>query len=319
MQAVLGIDIGGTAIKAGLFSLEGTLLNTTKIPTKTIVGKQAFDEIIQGLCNLIEDQGYTPSDICAIGLDVPGSVDDQGRVGMLSNIELDAEGLQRAIEKAFPSAALAFVNDANAAALGEMWQGSAQGITSFVMVTLGTGVGAGVVVGGELVAGAFGAGGEIGHMTVREIEPRTCGCGRHGCLEQYASAKGIVALYQQVARERGLSATPVEHPTDTITVFNAARAGDEAALGALSIMTDRLGYALAQVSCVIDPRVYLIGGGVSGGYDLFIEQLLASFHKYCIAPCAPARILPCSLGNQAGMYGVAYAALQKLQKGQKQS
>ncbi len=311
MGCVLGIDVGGTSIKAGLFTLEGKLLGVEKIATGSIVGEAAFAEVVSGLGTLVASGGFAPGDVEAIGLDVPGPVDDRGRVGMLPNIELDPEGLQAAIRAAFPSAALAFENDANAAALGELWQGSAKGVGSFVMITLGTGVGGGVVVGGRLVSGAFGAGGEIGHITVREDEELVCGCGRRGCLEQYASAKGIVRLYGQECAERGVVGVSVEHETDTLSVFEACRAGDEAARAAIATMSDRLGYALAQISCVIDPSCYLIGGGVAGGFDLFADELEASFRAHCIAPCASARILPCSLGNEAGMYGAAYAALQQ--------
>lgn len=311
MGCVLGIDIGGTNIKAGLFASTGELLEVKKISTGSIVGEEAFSEVVCGLESLVTSEGFSSDDVEAIGLDVPGPVDDQGRVGMLPNIELDPEGLQSAIKAAFPAAALAFENDANAAALGELWQGSAKGVGSFVMITLGTGVGGGVVVGGRLVSGAFGAGGEIGHITVCEDEELVCGCGRRGCLEQYASAKGIVRLYGKECSARGVEGVPVEHETDTLSVFEACRSGDEAARAAIATMSDRLGYALAQISCVIDPSCYLIGGGVAGGFDLFATGLAASFREYCIAPCASARILPCSLGNEAGMYGAAYAALQQ--------
>ena len=208
------------------------------------------------------------------------------------------------------------MNDANAAALGELWQGSARDLSSFVMVTLGTGVGGGVVTGGKLVSGAFGAGGEIGHITVNAGETRVCGCGRRGCLEQYASATGIVWLYQQACKADGGEHPKPEHATDTITVFNACRDGDACAERAIDQMCDTLGLALAQISCVIDPAAYLIGGGVAGGFDLFAERLAASFRSHCLSTSASARILPCSLGNEAGMYGVAYAALQEAAKGE---
>ena len=291
MECVLGIDIGGTSIKAGLFSVEGKLLATETIPTGRLEGEAAFGEVTTGLLRLVTSEGREASDVRAVGLDVPGPVDDQGRIGMLANITLDADGLKDAILRTFPGAALAFINDANAAALGELWQGSAKDVSSFVMVTLGTGVGGGVVCGGRLVSGAFGAGGEIGHITVREGEERVCGCGRRGCLEQYASAKGIVYLYRK-----------------------ACRAGDEAAAAAIDTMVDRLGYALAQISCVVDPECFLIGGGVAGGFDLFGEKLQDAFRGHCLKPSAGAEIRACSLGNEAGMYGAAYSALQVAQE-----
>lgn len=310
MDKVLGIDIGGTSIKVGLFSPEGELEAATKIPTGEITSEAAFAQVTGGLKALLAERGAVPEDVIAVGLDVPGPVDDAGKVGMLANIELDPEGLQAAISRSFPRAVLAFVNDANAAALGELWQGSAKGTSSFVLVALGTGVGGGVVVGGHLVSGAFGAGGELGHITVRREETRSCGCGRCGCLEQYASATGVVRTYTEECKRLGITPVKLEGPTDTLSVFEAHRSGDEAAKAAIATMCDCLGYALAQMSVVVDPAMYLLGGGVSGGFNLFADDLRAAFRKYCLAPSAATRILPASLGNDAAMYGCAYQALE---------
>lgn len=311
MSYVLGIDIGGTSIKAGLFSDQGSLLNLCQIPTGSLVTAEAYERVNVGLRELCSKNGVDTPEIVAIGLDVPGPVDDRGRVGMLPNIDLDPDGLKEALCASFQGANLAFVNDANAAALGELWQGSAKGLKSFVMVTLGTGVGGGVVIDGKLVSGAFGAAGEIGHISVNKKEERVCGCGRRGCLEQYASAKGIVRLYREELARREERGCAVQHDTDTLTVFKAAAEGDSCAQKAIDTMCEYLGFALAQVSCVIDPEAFLIGGGVAGGFDQFSVQLSAAFRSCCLASCAATRILPCSLGNKAGMYGVAFAALKE--------
>ena len=311
MERVLGIDIGGTSIKVGLFSVEGTLEAVSKIPTGEIVSEAAFAVVTNGLKALLAENGGTPDEVIAIGLDVPGPVDDDGKVGMLANIELDPEGLQAAIKREFANANLAFVNDANAAALGELWQGTAKGASSFVLIAIGTGVGGGVVANGKLVSGAFGAGGEIGHITVNREETEACGCGRKGCLEQYASAKGIVNGYKAACKRLGTQPVALDGPTDTLSIFNALRNGDEAAQFAISQMCDYLGYAMAQISAVTDPQVYLIGGGVGGGFNLYAEDLRLAFRKYCLAPCASARILPASLGNDAAMYGCAFQALSE--------
>lgn len=311
MDRVLGIDIGGTSIKVGLFSTEGTLEAVTKIPTGEIVSEAAFAVVTNGLKALLAEHGGTPDEVIAIGLDVPGPVDDDGKVGMLANIELEPGGLKKAIKREFPNANLAFVNDANAAALGELWQGTAQGSNSFVLVAIGTGVGGGVVCNGKLVSGAFGAGGEIGHVTVKRDETESCGCGRKGCLEQYASAKGIVNSYKNACKRLGLEPVKLSGPTDTLSVFNAHRNGDAAAKEAIAEMCDCLGYALAQISVVVDPQSYLIGGGVGEGFKLYAEDLRTAFRKYCLAPCASTRILPASLGNDAAMYGCAFQALSE--------
>ncbi len=310
MDKVLGIDIGGTSIKAGMFSTEGELQAAAQIPTGEIVSEADFALVTEGLKKLLEDNGATVEDVVGVGLDVPGPVDNDGKVGMLANIELDPEGLQAALKRTFVRANLAFVNDANAAALGELWQGSAKDASSFVLVAIGTGVGGGVVTDGKIVSGAFGAGGEIGHITVNRDETASCGCGRQGCLEQYASASGIVRVYKQECAKRGQEPVALTGPTDTLSVFNACRAGDEAAKAAISCMCDCLGYAMAQISVIIDPQMYLIGGGVAGGFKLFAEELRAAFRKYCLAPSVSTRILPASLGNDAAMYGSAFQAMQ---------
>jgi glucokinase len=310
MAYVLGIDVGGTSIKAGLFSDEGQLLAVSKVPTGSLVSEAAFAQVTEGLKKLVHNNGGDPEDVVAVGLDVPGPVDEKGEVGLLPNVMLDPSGLKAALLRAFPEAKLAFVNDANAAALGELWQGTARGAKSMVLVALGTGVGGGIVCDGKLVAGAFGAGGEIGHITVNRDETLVCGCGRCGCLEQYASAKGIVRIYKEECEFENQEPVKLDGPTDTLSVFNAAREGDKAAEAAIAQMTDYLGFALSIISTVIDPELYLIGGGVGEGFDFFADQLRASFHEHCFAPSASARILPASLGNQAAMYGSAYQALQ---------
>ena len=306
MGKTLGIDIGGTNVKVGLFSCKGALDATTKMPTGKIVGEHACADEARGLVEFLEVNDAAPADIAGIGLDVPGPVGEDGKVGMLPNVELDAEGLKAALSSAFPNAKLTFANDVNAAALGELWQGAAQDASSFVLVALGTGVGAGVVIDGRLVSGAFGAGGEFGHITVNRSETAVCGCGRHGCLEQYASASGVVRSYRSECAKRGIEPVHLDGPTDTLSVFDAYRAGDEAAQAAITLMCDNLGFALAQASAVIDPGLYLIGGGMGEGFDLFADELRAAFRAHCMSTSTGARILPAALGNKAAMYGCAF-------------
>ena len=311
MDYVLGIDIGGTSIKAGIFSPDGELLSQRKIPTPALVSQDAFETVINGLNKLLESQEATADDIIAVGVDIPGPVADDGTVGFLANIQLDPEGLIHAISMTFTKARTAFVNDANAAALGEMWAGSARGQKNFVLVALGTGVGAGVVCGGRLVAGSFGAGGEMGHITVKQDEVLACGCGRHGCLEQYASATGLVRMYLEDCARQGVTPAPVEHPTDTITVFNALAEGDHSAQIAVNKMCEYLAFAMAQISCVTDPGLFLIGGGVAGAFASFAPVLRQCYYETAIPTCKNVRIEAAALGNQAAMYGCAYEALRQ--------
>jgi len=310
MDKVLGIDIGGTSIKVGLFTPEGELLEERKIPTPALVDDDAFAIVTSGLEKIVTAHDSSSDDVIAIGLDIPGPVADDGTVGFLPNIRLDPEGLIHAISTAHPRASVAFVNDANAAALGEMWVGVARGASSFVLIALGTGVGAGVVVNGRLVAGAFGAGGEIGHITVNPDETLTCGCGRKGCLEQYASATGVVRLYLKECEDRGVTPVEIEHATDTLSVFRALAAGDDCAKIAVDQMCEYLAQAMAQVSCVVDPQMYLLGGGVAGAFATFAPELRERFLAHALPTCKNVAIEAASLGNQAAMYGCAYEALR---------
>ena len=310
MDMVLGIDVGGTSIKAGLFTPEGELLEERKIPTPALVTEAAYATVTGGITRILAAHDAVPEDVIACGLDIPGPVADDGTVGFLPNIQLDPEGLVGAVSSVFPRATVAFVNDANAAALGEMWAGVTTEVSSYVLIALGTGVGGGVVANGKLVAGAFGAGGEIGHITVNRDETLTCGCGRHGCLEQYASAKGIVRLYLDECARRGVTPVEVEHATDTLSVFRALAGGDECARIAIQQMCDYLAQAMAQISCVVDPAMYLIGGGVAGAFATFAPELRERFSAYALPTCKDVRIEAASLGNQAAMYGCAYEALR---------
>lgn len=310
MQRVLGIDVGGTSIKVGAFTPQGELLEQRHISTPELKGRDTFMGLVDEIIRMLQGLECTPQDVIACGLDIPAPVADDGSVGLFANIVLDPDGLVQALSEAFPNASIAFVNDCNAAALGEMWAGAARGINSFVLIALGTGVGAGIVCNGRLVAGASGSAGEIGHMTVEAHEERTCGCGRHGCLEQYASAKGLVYLYQEECKRRGVAGVEIAHETDTLSVFGALAQGDECAQLAVQKMCSYLGSAMAQVSCVVDPQLYLIGGGVAGSFATFAPELRRAFKAHALSTCKDARIEAASLGNQAAMYGCAFEALR---------
>ena len=310
MDMVLGIDVGGTSIKVGLFTPEGELLDERKITTTELVSEQSFAAVTGAITEFIAEHDARPEEVIACGLDVPGPVADDGTLGIIANVELDPKGFVAAFKAAFPQASIAFVNDANAAALGEMWAGAAKGANSCVVIAVGTGVGAGIVANGRLVAGAFGAAGEAGHMTVNRDETRQCGCGRYGCLEQYASAQGIVRTYLEECERRGVTPVHVEHATDTLSVFQALSAGDECAGIAIDKMCDYLALAMSQISCIVDPGMYLIGGGVAGGFATFAPRLRERFQELALSPCRDVKIEAAGLGNQAAMYGCAYEALR---------
>ena len=201
-------------------------------------------------------------------------------------------------------------NDANMAALGEYWQGGGKDYDNVVMVTLGTGVGGGIILNGKMLAGVNGAGGEIGHMTIDLNEQDACNCGKKGCLEQYASATGIVRL-----ANRALQATDKPSRLREVKyisakeIFDAAKNGDDLALDLIEEHGRRLGYALANVACVVDPEVFVIGGGVSKAGDILITTTKKYFQEYAFHACRNTEFQLATLGNDAGMYGGAASVL----------
>ena len=311
---VIGIDVGGTSVKEGLFDQDGTLLGKVSVPTPPLVDAAGYQAVVGGIEQLAAEAGLATDAVDGIGLAIPCPVPASGAIEVQANIELDAPGLQAALEAACPKAVVKFGNDANAAAMGELWQGSAQGAASLVMVTIGTGVGGGVVVNGDIVEGVMGAGGEIGHMCLNPAETRTCGCGGHGHLEQYASATGVVSNYLHECEVRGVTPIELTGPSDSRDVFQTCREGDEVAWAAVETMTDYLGRALALVACVVDPDQFVLGGGASASADVYLDKLVEKYQRYALPPSAKTPIKVASLGNGAGIIGAAYLALRAAQK-----
>lgn len=309
-ELFVGIDVGGTTVKEGLVNRDGEVLSKLSVPTPPLVDEAGYAAVIDGIKSLL---GAQDGDVVlkGIGLAVPCPVPDDGVVKLIANLSLDLPGLDAALKAAFEGAAVAFVNDANAAALGEMWRGSARGHRSMALVTLGTGIGAGVVIDGKVIGGANGAGGEVGHTCVNPSEERVCGCGRRGCLEQYSSATGIVNSYKAECEKRGQQPVEVSGPSDSKSVFDAYQAGDEAAAAAVDTMVDYLGLALANLACTVDPEAIVLGGGVSAAGELFLDKLTESFKRYTLSVCADTPIEIASLGNDAGLIGAAYAGLME--------
>lgn len=309
MAYALGVDIGGTSIKAGLLTDDGELLDVARVPTHGVADQKVFEELLGKLADMCAKHGVAEGDVAGVGMDIPGPVDADGHVLFLPNINFDPEAGTKRLKEAYPNTKVVILNDANAAILGEIWRGSASGYKNVVLLALGTGVGGGIVVDGNLVNGAFGGGGEIGHITVKPDETRTCGCGRKGCLEQYASAKGVIQVYLDACERRGMEPVELRHATDTIALFDALVNGDPCASMAVDTMVDRLGFAMAQIGCVVDPEVFLVGGGVANGYNVFDRELRTAYERYALKSGLDAKILPCQLGNDAAMYGSAYLAL----------
>ena len=310
----VGLDVGGTSVKIGLFDQDGQLVGKGSVPTPPLIDADGYTAVTDGIATVLAAASAEVERIAGIGLAIPCPVPADGVIRMQANIQINAPGLADALGRAFPAAAVRFENDANAAAMGELWAGSAKAYQSLVFVTLGTGVGGGIVVGGRVVSGVVGAGGEIGHLCMNPDEERSCGCGGKGHLEQYASATGIVASYRAECDARGVEPVALEGPSDSRSVFAAAKAGDEAAWAAIDTMCDYLGRALAISACVVDPEAFVLGGGASNSADLFMDRLMASYRRYSINVTADTPVELASLGNDAGIYGAAYVALQAAQE-----
>ena len=299
-----GIDVGGTTVKVGFFETSGALLDKWEIKTNTANGGEAIlPDIAKTIEEKLSKEGISKDEVQGIGIGVPGPVLNASVVTRCVNLgwgEIDVAGTLSKII----GLPVKVGNDANVAALSEMWQGGAKGSSNVVMVTLGTGVGGVIIVDGRIVAGANGAGGEIGHLNVCEDEHEACNCGQHGCLEQYASATGVVRM-----AKRKLAKTSEEtslHKFEDLTakdVFDEAKAGDKVALEIVDEVCEILGKALGKIACVVNPEVFVIGGGVSKAGQILIDTVKKYYVPNTFTSCKDARFELASLGNDAGMYG----------------
>ena len=311
-QAVLGIDVGGTSIKMGVVTPRGEVLAQDSIKTGVLDCAEAFTKVTEAARALSEKADVAFEQLIGVGLDVPGVVLPTGSLVMAPNVTLDLDGLVAALRETLPGAAVAVLNDCNAAALGETWVGAGNGAQSLVMVALGTGVGAGVVVDGKVATGAHGAAGEVGHINVEPNETERCGCGCRGCLEQYASARGLIRLYREECKKDGADEVPVAHATDALAVFVAAREGNAQAQAACKRLGVYLARALACVATVVDPGTFVVGGGMCGGWDTFGAACEEAYREFAISACKETPIRVAALGNTAGFLGAARAALALL-------
>ena len=301
-----GVDIGGTTVKIGFFETTGKLVDTWEIPTRTENdGELILPDIAESIKENNEKNSITTDDIEGIGMGVPGPVKDDGTVLKCVNLGWGVFNVEKALSVICGGVKVKAGNDANVAALGEMWQGGGKGYEDVVMITLGTGVGGGIIRGGKIVAGTNGAAGEIGHMPMIDDESECCGCGKKGCLEQYASANGLVnvaekyiAAHRTVETELDLNAGFTAKD-----VCDAAKAGDKAGLAAVEESMRVLGKAMASVSCVIDPQVFVVGGGLSKAGNIIIDTASKYYKEYAFHASRETEIKLATLGNAAGMYG----------------
>lgn len=309
-QYYIGIDVGGTSVKEGLFDEDGNLLAKASVPTPPIVDAAGFAAVTEAIDQVVAKAQIPRAFVAGIGLAVPCPIPASGDAKVKANIAINLPELRVAIQKHCPDAVVKYENDANAAAMGEAWLGSAKGVQNVVMVTIGTGVGGGVIVNGDVVSGVVGAGGEIGHMCLNPAEERTCGCGGHGHLEQYSSATGVVSNYLAECKKAGVEPIELTGPSDSKDVFQACREGDKLAMAAADTMADYLGRALALIANVVDPEMFLIGGGASASADVYLDKVREHFKQYALSASRETPIKVASLGNDAGIIGAAYVALR---------
>jgi glucokinase len=296
--------VGGTTVKIGFFKTEGEMIDKWEIRTNTAEnGKEILPDIAKAIDNKLAQEGISKSDIEGIGIGVPGPVRANGVVNICVNLGWGVINVADELGS-LTGLPVKVGNDANVAALGEMWQGGAKGSTDVVMVTLGTGVGGGVIVDGKIVAGFDGAGGEIGHITVNSNEIEPCNCGQYGCLEQYASATGIVRMTQRHLAKTSDDTVLRNYPEVTAKViFDEAKAGDEVALRLVDELGTILGSALSNLACVVNPEVIVIGGGVSKAGQILIDTIQKHYIETSFHACRNTRFELATLGNDAGMYG----------------
>ncbi len=307
---VFGVDIGGTTVKIGLFTIQGELLDKWEITTRTDEGGRfILGDIAASVKAKAAEKAIADDDIAGIGMGVPGPVKEDGTVLKCVNLGWGIFNVEEELSR-LTGYTVKAGNDANMAALGEMWQGGGKGHTNIVMVTLGTGVGGGIIINGKMLFGVNGAGGEIGHICVNDEETEKCGCGNTGCLEQYTSATGIV-------RSANILLNTSDKPSKLRNVqyisakeiFDAAKEGDEVAANLVEKHGEALGKALAQIACVVDPEIFVIGGGVSKAGDILLDTTSKYFAEYAFHACRQTKFALATLGNDAGIYGGAFSIL----------
>lgn len=304
-----GVDVGGTTIKMGLFNLDGNVLDKWEIKTRTENGGvNVLPDIAEAIKAKISEKAIAKEDVVGVGIGVPGPVDDKGVVYKCVNLGWGILNINEELGKLLDMPVKGG-NDANVAALGEMWKGGGQGFESIVVVTLGTGVGGGIIMNGKILTGAKGAAGEIGHIHVDDNEKDVCGCGNSGCLEQFASATGIVRLANRALEATDKKTVLKAGEVSAKDVWDAVKAGDEVAIEIAEKFGQYLGKGLAAVAGVINPEAFVIGGGVSKAGNILLDYIQKNYTPYVFHASRDVKFTLATLGNDAGIYGAAKLVL----------
>lgn len=305
-----GIDVGGTTVKCGLFKTDGTLVEKWEIPTRTENnGSEIVPDVAKTIEEKLAEKNISKEEVDGIGIGVPGPVNAEGDVIAAVNLFWGYKKLSKELNE-LTGLTVKVGNDANVAALGEAWKGAAAGAKNVILVTLGTGVGGGIIVDGKIVAGHHGAGGEIGHANVMHDETETCNCGNKGCLEQYTSATGIVRLAkQELASSEEPSVLREKKELSAKAVLDGYKSGDALSVRVMDKVGEILGGALAMFTAVVDPETIVIGGGVSKAGQPLVDCIASHYKKYAFSACRETPIVIANLGNDAGIYGAAKMVL----------
>lgn len=310
MKYVFGVDVGGTTVKLGYFDLEGNVIDKWEIPTRTENnGSNIIPDIAGSIMVKLAQKDIDKKDIVGVGIGVPGPVTEDGTVLVAVNLGWGKCNPNKELGDLL-GVPVKTANDANVAALGEMWKGGGQGHKDMVAVTLGTGVGGGVIIGGKVISGSNGAGGEIGHIHLEDNETEQCGCKGYGCLEQYASATGIVRIAKKKLADSSKPSVLREEEVTAKAIWDAVKAGDELAKETAEIYGEYLGKGLAAVAGVTNPEIFVIGGGVSKAGRVVIEYMEPYFEKYAFPGTKNAKFVLAKLGNDAGIYGAAKLVIE---------
>ncbi len=307
---VFGVDVGGTTVKLGLFDIDGNLLDKWEIPTRTENnGAAILPDIAASVQDKMAEKSIVKDDVAGVGIGAPGPVDGAGVIHKAVNLGWSEMNLKKVLTDLLGGMNVEGGNDANVAALGEMWKGGGQGCKDLVAVTLGTGVGGGIIVNGRIVTGANGSGGEIGHIHVEDHEEVPCNCGNYGCLEEYASATGITRLANRKLKESDKDSVLRQGEVSAKSVFDAVKAGDELAVEVARQFGEYLGKALAVIAGVVNPEVFVIGGGVSKAGEVLFDYICPAYGKNVFHGSRDTKFVLATLGNDAGIYGAAKLVL----------
>ena len=317
-KKIIGIDLGGTSVKLAILTTAGDIQEKWSIKTNILdEGSHIVPDIIESIKHRFETHGLTKDDFLGIGMGSPGVVDSTAGT-VIGAYNLNWKTLQLVKKQFEAELGLPFFidNDANVAALGEQWVGAGENNPDVVFMTLGTGVGGGVIAAGNLIRGVKGAGGELGHITVDFEAPFACTCGKKGCLETVASATGIVNLTRRYAEEYAGDAKLKQMIDDgqEVTakdVFDLAKEGDDLALIVYRHFSDYLGVACANIAAVLNPAYIVLGGGVSAAGEFLLEGVRKVFAENSFPQIKEStQLVLATLGNDAGVLGAASLVLK---------